>query len=427
MAVTDDASAPARHEPSTLRSAPLLVLVAGCASLGAGAVHAVAAGAHSEHSETVAAFTAIAVLQLVWGAAILARPWRWLAVAGAAVNALALGGWLTAKISGIPGIEGLDESEPIDWSDGLAAFLAAVAVVAILRALLGVRTDTARPAPAAGAFVAVVAVGALALPSMIATASHTHAGAGHEHGDGDVAAGHDDAGDHDDAADHAAHEDGAVASDDHADHEDAAVPAKPYDPELPIDLSGMEGVTPRQQARAENLIAITLARLPQFSDPAAAEAAGFHSIGDSFTGYEHFINWSYIDDGHVLNPDYPESLVYSTASGQRELVSAMFMLPRGSTLDDVPNVGGKLTQWHVHDDLCFTDDPVAPQVRGVTSVGGPCSPPLVKLDPVPMIHVWIVPHQCGPFAALEGVGAGQIEEGEERLCDHAHGSGTSLF
>ena len=28
-----------------------------------------------------------------------------------------------------------------------------------------------------------------------------------------------------------------------------------------------------------------------------------------------------------------------------------------------------------------------------------------------------------PFAALEGVGAGQIVEGEARLCDVAHGSG----
>ena len=39
-----------------------------------------------------------------------------------------------------------------------------------------------------------------------------------------------------------------------------------------------------------------------------------------------------------------------------------------------------------------------------------------------MIHVWITPHECGPFAALEGVGGGQVTEGEERSCDHAHGS-----
>ena len=39
-----------------------------------------------------------------------------------------------------------------------------------------------------------------------------------------------------------------------------------------------------------------------------------------------------------------------------------------------------------------------------------------------MIHVWIEPHPCGPFAALEGVAGGTIPEGEERLCDHAHGA-----
>jgi hypothetical protein len=39
-----------------------------------------------------------------------------------------------------------------------------------------------------------------------------------------------------------------------------------------------------------------------------------------------------------------------------------------------------------------------------------------------MIHVWITSHPCGPFAALEGVGAGAIKPGEQRWCDHVHGS-----
>jgi hypothetical protein len=62
-------------------------------------------------------------------------------------------------------------------------------------------------------------------------------------------------------------------------------------------------------------------------------------------------------------------------------------------------------------------------VAGITSVGGQCQAPLKKLDPVPMIHVWITPHPCGPFAALEGIGAGQVKAGETQLCDHVHGSG----
>jgi hypothetical protein len=35
--------------------------------------------------------------------------------------------------------------------------------------------------------------------------------------------------------------------------------------------------------------------------------------------------------------------------------------------------------------------------------------------------VWVVPHGCGPFATLEGVGGGTLSDGEERACDHAHG------
>jgi hypothetical protein len=236
---------------------------------------------------------------------------------------------------------------------------------------------------------------------MTAAGSHTHAGGdGHSHGSTDAA----DAG--------------------HV-HGGAALPTKAYDPTKPIDLSGVPGVTAEQQARAENLIAITLIRLPHFADYRTAEAEGYHSIGDGFTGYEHFINWDSIDDDHILDPDHPESLVYeSQPDGSRKLVSAMFMLRRGTTLDDVPDIGGALTQWHIHDDLCFSKDPTAPRVAGITNANGECPPGLQKFTPVPMIHVWIVPHPCGPFAALEGVGAGQIADGEERLCDHVHGAGT---
>jgi hypothetical protein len=38
-----------------------------------------------------------------------------------------------------------------------------------------------------------------------------------------------------------------------------------------------------------------------------------------------------------------------------------------------------------------------------------------------MIHVWITSNKCGPFAALEGIGGGTVPEGEEVLCDTAHG------
>ena len=207
-------------------------------------------------------------------------------------------------------------------------------------------------------------------------------------------------------------------------HTAAAVATKPYDPTQPIDLGGVAGVTPEQQAAAENLVALNIVRLPQWSDYQVAEAAGYHSIGDGLTGFEHFIKWDLINDDVSLDPDHPESLVYQPQpDGSKKLVSAMYFLPDTVALTDVPDIGGALMQWHIHDNLCFTNDPVAPLVRGVTDASGACRAPFIKFTPAPMIHVWITPNKCGPFAALEGVGAGQIADGSTRLCDVAHGSG----
>jgi hypothetical protein len=130
---------------------------------------------------------------------------------------------------------------------------------------------------------------------------------------------------------------------------------------------------------------------------------------------------AYFDDGRILDPDYPESLVYDVdrATGARTLAPAMYMLAPDQTLDDVPDVGGKLTQWHIHDNLCFTS---AGKVAGLTDGSGNCRPGLNKGSQAPMLHVWIRSHECGPFAALEGVGGGQIKAGETKLCDHVHGS-----
>jgi hypothetical protein len=391
------------------------VAVAALAAIAAGAIHATAAGAHSEHRAAVVAFALTAVFQIGWGALVLLRPSRIVALVGVAGNAAAVGGWILAKISGIGFVTGLDVREDPEFADTLAAALAIVAIVGALIVLvpgLSARLSGRRPALVG---VSAVAVLALTVPGMVAAGSHSHA-EGHEHGEGSAAHGHDHGttGGSEEAA--------AAGGHDHAGQEAAAVAPTPYDPTKPIDLGGVEGVTPEQQAAAENLIAITLWRLPRWADYRVAEAAGFHSIGDGLTGYEHFIQWDWINDDDVLDPERPESLVYRVnRDGTRTLEAAMYMLPQGNTLDTVPELGGKLTQWHIHDNLCFSPGE-APKVRGLTGAGGGCPAGLVKLDPVPMIHVWIVPHRCGPFAALEGVGAGQIKDGEERLCDHAHGA-----
>ncbi len=414
-------------------TAPGPLAIAGVASMAAGAIHAVAVGSHAAEPQASRAFAVLAALQLGWGALALVGRHRAIAVAGLAIHAVAIGGWVLAKTSGIPLIDGLGDTEDLQRADVLAVALATVAVVVALRAIVSGSRTWAPGRPVLG--VAVVALGAVSLLGMDSTTTHNHVGSDTHDGQAEMATGTSAADGHHGAkaagakaagAETAggAKAAGAETAGGHGEHgTPAAVATTPYDPTKPIDLSGVAGVSPEQQARAENMVAITLARLPRYSDYKAAEADGYHTINDGGTGHEHFINWSYINDDQTLNPDVPEALVYETGpGGSRTLVAAMFMLGTGTTLDDTPDIGGALTQWHIHDDLCFSDDPVAPIVAGVTKVGGSCRPPLVKLDPVPMIHVWITKHQCGPFSALEGIGAGQVEEGETKACDEVHGA-----
>jgi hypothetical protein len=201
------------------------------------------------------------------------------------------------------------------------------------------------------------------------------------------------------------------------------VPTKPYDGTLPVDLSGVPGVTPAQQAYAEALVTDTIVELPQFADTADAVAAGYVSIRDSVTGYEHYVNWPLMSDGRILDARHPESLVYRVAPGGRRILeAAMYMLEPGATLATAPDVLGPLAQFHVHRDLCWSGPDNAWWVAAVVPPQLPCPAGSFRLPVVPMVHVWTVAHPCGPFAALEGVGGGQVGSGEAVNCNHAHGS-----
>ena len=189
-----------------------------------------------------------------------------------------------------------------------------------------------------------------------------------------------------------------------------------------IVLASETGVTPAELQRAESLVSATIADLKQYEFPAEAYAAGYRSIGDALTGDEHYVNWSYVDDGHILDPARPESVVYEVRNGHQVAVAAMYMMPFDSTFADVPDVGGALTHWHVHRDLCLTESPTHKVLSGVTSDSGTCPPGTNKAGNTPMLHVWIVPNPCGPFAALEGIGAGQVPPGQTRNCDTRNAS-----
>jgi hypothetical protein len=200
---------------------------------------------------------------------------------------------------------------------------------------------------------------------------------------------------------------------------------RPYDPAKPIDFSGIGGVTPEQAARATTLIQSAQRDLPKYAKVSDAEKNGYVSIGDGATGFEHFIKYSLLNDGRVLDTAAPESLVYEVKGGVKTLVSAMFIANPGTLLTDTTlvNYAGGLMQWHVHSNLCWVTINGVPKVVGVTNAAGVCLLGALQPAGAPMVHVWISPHVCGPFAALEGNAAGVAAASDEErvdLCNKDH-------
>ena len=58
-----------------------------------------------------------------------------------------------------------------------------------------------------------------------------------------------------------------------------------------------------------------------------------------------------------------------------------------------------MTQWHDHQNLCW--DASGVRLAGIL-VNGKCTPGGTFRATPPMLHVWVVPNECGPFAGLEG-------------------------
>jgi hypothetical protein len=160
-------------------------------------------------------------------------------------------------------------------------------------------------------------------------------------------------------------------------------------------------VTPAQRAAAQQLIDATVAGMRRFTDVASVEAAGYRSIGDAGTGWEHFINSAYLNSSQVLDPDTVESVVFKVEpDGTRTLASAMYILPLGTTMADVPEIAGELTTWHDHQNLCWSVSGGL-RVVGVTDANGRCARGVFIATP-PMLHVWLIPNECGPFAGIDG-------------------------
>ena len=385
--------------PATAGTAPALPwAVAGAASLGAALIHGAAAGSHAEDRQLAALFAIAAVAQAAWAVwALGRRAGRSTAVTGILLHGFTLGILVLAWTTGVGFVAGLSDRQEPGLQDGVTAALEAVALLtAIGLTIRPVFAPARRGAlPALAAAVLLIA----AVPAMAAPHEHARVEGADRRGE-EVAAEHA----HDDSH---AHGD----SDDH--HSDASEEGEAPLVADEIALPSVPGVTAEQQERARDLIRRTRAGLQRYGDPAAAEADGFRSIGDGFTGFEHFVHYGYLANPTILDANEPESLVYKVSpDGTKQLVSAMYILPTGSTMDDVPDVAGAMTPWHDHRNLCWTPDG---RLAGLF-VNGKCSAGEHRITP-PMLHVWVVDHVCGPFAGIEG---GSTPQTHEECPAHSH-------
>ncbi len=369
------------------------LLVAAFASAGAGLVHAAAAGSHNDDAALAWLFAVTAVLQLGWAAIVLVRPWSAVVAVGIALNGACVVAWVLSRTVGLAGP--LAGVEDVGVPDAIAAALAVIACVSALAVLLmGSRASTRLDVPVL--VVSTVAVLALVVPAM--AAPHTHGDHDHEHAD--VAAASHDATAHE-------HDDTVAAGSAHS-HADASA----VDDSAPMISLADTRLSEAQRSRAISLLVSTrAAMLARFPDRASVEAAGYVWIGDGRRagGYEHFVQQDYMTDGLELDPDHIESIVLQRqADGTERVVTAMYILERGKTMADVPEIAGSLTTWHDHQNLCWDGNG---KLAGIV-VNGVCRPGGTFRATAPMMHVWLTDPPCGPFAGVEGHGAGD--------CAHTH-------
>jgi hypothetical protein len=155
--------------------------------------------------------------------------------------------------------------------------------------------------------------------------------------------------------------------------------------------------TPAETAAADRFYEAFAGAMSDYADPRVAGADGFEVDGMTGTDF-HAVNPAHQHDGRIFDPARPENLVYAVTPSGPVLLGAMFEMPRIGVPG--PEIGGPLTPWHEHENVCFS--PIPPTLPGFLSPFGLCPPGSVVLPRTPeMIHVWVVPGAPQRFGDLD--------------------------
>jgi hypothetical protein len=141
-----------------------------------------------------------------------------------------------------------------------------------------------------------------------------------------------------------------------------------------------------QQAAADRLVAQTTQALTKYTSLSAAEAAGYVPATNPNGYVVHYADWRTVASGDVLDPSHPSSLVYANTVSGPLLLGAMYLGP--GPCQPGPDVGGPLTQWHAHANLCLS---ATHQVVGRSTSAGTCALGTHNTNTYFMLHVWTAP------------------------------------
>ena len=156
--------------------------------------------------------------------------------------------------------------------------------------------------------------------------------------------------------------------------------------------------TIEEQAAASDFLLAARNALARYADPAVAKADGYKV--DGLAGIDfHASNPAHEHDDRAFDPARPESLVYAVApNGRTVLMGAVFQMPNLG--QPGPTIGGPLTAWHGHQDICISLTP--PGLSGLLSPLGTCPVGSILLPrTAEMIHIWLVPGAPEPFGDLD--------------------------
>ncbi|MBK6320448.1 MAG: hypothetical protein IPF51_17115 [Dehalococcoidia bacterium] len=153
-------------------------------------------------------------------------------------------------------------------------------------------------------------------------------------------------------------------------------------------------VSGEQFLAAGKFAAAVKEKTAKYIDVREALTAGYVQITPDLPGIAaHFIRSDYQRDGHEMDPERPEVLLYSKRlDGNWRLLGAMFMAE--SAGETPPSYFGAVDVWHRHENLCFT---AGAQVRTTASAAECRGGVFVKATAYQM-HVWVEPGGTGVFA-----------------------------